>query len=134
MPEEAKEDSKEGAKRFVKYYVEVLNLAQATGEIQTLSKLSSADCVACQRTIRSLETLYAKGGQLTGGAWKVSGFVGVRDETSGNWLITTRASYSEQKSVTPGQPTSTFTGGSAAYDFLVAPAPGRKVLKWSRVT
>ncbi|MET1062966.1 MAG: DUF6318 family protein, partial [Aeromicrobium sp.] len=44
MPEQAKQDSPEGAAAFVKHYVDVFNYAASTGDVDELSRLSAATC------------------------------------------------------------------------------------------
>jgi hypothetical protein len=71
MPAQASEDSPEGAAAFVKHYVDVLNYAAATGDVDELSRLSSPDCDGCQRYITFYRDTYAAGGYFKGGDWRI---------------------------------------------------------------
>lgn len=72
MPPQASEDSPEGAAAFVKHYVDILNFAATTGDVQELSRLSSPDCKGCQRYITLYRDTYAAGGYFKGGEWKMA--------------------------------------------------------------
>lgn len=71
MPEQAKEDSPEGAAAFVTHWVAVFNYAAATGDVNELSNLSSPGCEGCQRYIDLLRTTYEAGGYYQGGEWSL---------------------------------------------------------------
>src|SRR5689334_13151884 len=55
MPQAAKAHTKAGAKAFVKHYWAVVNYAQATGDIETLNRISARGCVGCDAGIRSVK-------------------------------------------------------------------------------
>ncbi|MFI5428285.1 DUF6318 family protein [Aeromicrobium sp. UC242_57] len=54
MPEQATEDSPEGAAAFVKHWVDVFNYAAQTGDVAELERLSSPDCTGCQKLHHAL--------------------------------------------------------------------------------
>jgi hypothetical protein len=72
MPEQAKQDSPEGAAAFVKYYVDVFNYAASTGDVDELSRLSAPTCEGCQSYISLYRKTYDAGGYFKGGEWKIS--------------------------------------------------------------
>jgi len=71
MPDQAKEDTNSGAAAFVHYWVDVLNYAVATGDIDELSRISSPDCEGCQEYISAIREMYDRGGYHVGGEWSV---------------------------------------------------------------
>lgn len=71
MPDQAKEDSPEGAAAFVTYWVKVSNYAAATGDVKELSRLSSPNCEGCQSYIDLYRETYERGGYFIGGDWRL---------------------------------------------------------------
>ena len=71
MPDQAKEDSPEGAAAFVTYWVQVLNHASVTGDVRALSQASSSGCSGCEKYIKKIESVYAAGGYFKGGNWEL---------------------------------------------------------------
>ncbi|TNM39417.1 hypothetical protein FHP29_10900 [Nocardioides albidus] len=71
IPDEATKATKAGARAFITYYWELINYAQATGDIKTLRAVSSAECRGCLSGINGIRTLYKEGGYLTGGDYSV---------------------------------------------------------------
>lgn len=69
MPEIAREESSEGATAFLQHYVEVLNHAATTGDVEELKRLSSSDCSGCQKYIDAFVETYAAGGWMREGEW-----------------------------------------------------------------
>lgn len=70
MPAQAKQDTPEGAAAFVKHYIDVVNYASSTGDVEELSRLSSPKCEGCQSYIKLYRDTYAAGGYFKGGDWK----------------------------------------------------------------
>jgi len=71
MPDQAKEDSKEGAAAFVDHWIQVLNYSMATGDVRELSRLSHDDCAGCREYIDAIRTMYQSGGYRNGGDWDI---------------------------------------------------------------
>jgi hypothetical protein len=69
MPDQAKEDSPEGAAAFVKHYVDVFNYAAATGDVKELSALSSPDCEPCTKYADEFKDIYDRGDRITAHLW-----------------------------------------------------------------
>lgn len=65
LPAAAREASEEGARAFVGYYWELVNYAQATGDVRRLRRASGPKCEQCQRGISAIATVYANGGYIT---------------------------------------------------------------------
>ncbi len=71
MPEVAKEDSKEGAVAFVKYYVQLLNAASSSGNTQSLRALHLRSCGACDSVADLIDRTYDLGGRIEGDGWTI---------------------------------------------------------------
>ena len=72
LPEAAKDDSEEGAVAFVKHYIELLNYASDTGDVERLREASDPKCVGCNSYIELYESTYANGGYFKDSGWKNS--------------------------------------------------------------
>ncbi|WP_268878828.1 DUF6318 family protein [Aeromicrobium yanjiei] len=72
MPDQARQDSPEGAAAFVKHYVDVFNYAAATGDVEELTRLSAPTCEGCQSYISLITKTYGDGGYFKGGKWALS--------------------------------------------------------------
>jgi hypothetical protein len=68
LPEEAKEYTSDGAIAFVHYAVEVINRAYVTGDTQSLLAIGTDDCPTCRRTAEDIDTVFASGNVVRGGA------------------------------------------------------------------
>lgn len=72
MPGAAKEASEDGARAFVGYYWELVNYAQATGDVRRLRRVSGPRCDGCRSGIAGIDKLYRDGGRLEGGAYSLT--------------------------------------------------------------
>ena len=67
LPRAARQHTKAGAIAFVRHYIDLINYAQASGDVAVVSSASVAGCSSCNSTNRYLHRLHASGGQLVGG-------------------------------------------------------------------
>lgn len=73
MPALAKEPTQAGAEAFVRYYWDLVNYAQATGDTKGLRSVSAETCEPCQGGIDALENIVnERGGKITGGEYSAS--------------------------------------------------------------
>ena len=109
-PEAAKEDSEEGAVACVKHYIELLNYAANTGDVEPLRDASDPDCEGCSSYISAFESTYEQGGDVKNFEWTVSsashqdgGSIAtqidlspyhIRKTADANWALVERAEYS----------------------------------------
>lgn len=126
MPAQAKENTDEGAAAFVKYYIDVLNYASNTGQVEDLSGLSSPQCQGCNGYIKLYRDTYKAGGYFKDSDWSL-GALDVRFEDSRAVVFGTVTSpagtYAETGSAAPqpGNPT------DSDLTFIVTRSAG----KWS---
>ena len=67
MPAEARGTDAAAAEAFVKFYWEMADYAQATGDVDGLREISSEACEPCQAGIRAIESVFERDGRLLGG-------------------------------------------------------------------
>ena len=72
LPEAATKDSEEGAVAFVKHYIELLNYASDTGDVERLREASDPKCGGCNSYVELYESTYANGGYFKDSGWKNS--------------------------------------------------------------
>jgi hypothetical protein len=72
MPAAARGTDAAAAEAFVKYYWEMVNYAQATGDLGGLESITDQSCTACQAGLESLRRIIADHGQITGGVNSLS--------------------------------------------------------------
>lgn len=72
LPDQARDDTTEGAAAFVTYYVDLLNYAAATGDTEALEAATAKDCSGCQKYIDLYQDVYANGGKITGKRWSIN--------------------------------------------------------------
>lgn len=127
MPAQAKENTDEGAAAFVDHYVQVLNYAAATGDVDELSRLSSPDCQGCQSYIKLYRETYKVGGYIKGGEWKL-GELRLRVTDLGTSATTTVATAATRYRENTNSPEQSGAAESNKISFgLTDPASTRKI-------
>ncbi len=71
LPDAATQATEEGARAFIAYYWDLINYAQATGDVKPLKAASSSRCTTCQTGIKGIKKLYKGGGHTVGGAYSI---------------------------------------------------------------
>ena len=71
MPDQAQENTPEGAAAFVKHYIDVFNYASNTGNTTELRKLTAPSCSGCHSYIDLYEKTYKAGGYFKDSDWKL---------------------------------------------------------------
>ena len=133
MPAAAAENSKAGAIAFVRYYIELINHAQATGDVEALAKVEGSNCESCANVRTSIGKIYGAGGSITGGTWHPHLNIGLRN-SDGSWLVSGYIAFDrEQVKRSRDAAVEVAEGGSATTHVTVTHANGDwKVLAWSR--
>lgn len=73
LPDAARANTKAGAVAFVRHYVDLINHAQATGDVGALAAVEDNRCSSCRSVRRNLKALYESGGSIDAGEWRVAG-------------------------------------------------------------
>lgn len=69
LPAEAKGASKAAAKAFVRHYIDLINYASSTGDVDPLAPLSAPACQSCEAIMSNVLAAYAHGGEIKGDGW-----------------------------------------------------------------
>jgi hypothetical protein len=129
MPAAASENTKAGAIAFVRYYIELINHAQATGDVGRLQAVEDASCKSCTNGRKYLATIYGAGGHISGGAWTVQSATAQR--SGDNWAVTVKGSFAPSDVfATPGAQAKHARGGPTLTNFVVWRASDWKVRTW----
>ncbi|WP_310964566.1 DUF6318 family protein [Nocardioides terrisoli] len=136
MPSAAKAHSKAGAVAFARHYVDLINYAQATGDVKALRAVEAAGCESCTRVRHELERIYGAGGWIKGGAWRIADVADAlpNTDTDGfNVDIVIKTTRQRVKSSREGS-VNTVSGGANAITVFVSPSHGIawKVSEWTR--
>ena len=67
LPPEAEGDDAAAAEAFVRFYWEMADYAQATGDVSGLGRLAAAECIQCTAGQEFVSDVYARGGEIRGG-------------------------------------------------------------------
>jgi len=67
MPAAARGTDAAAAEAFVKFYWEMVNYAQATGDVEGLRGLTDESCTACGGGLDALQKIFRQDGRVTGG-------------------------------------------------------------------
>lgn len=85
MPPEARARDVDGAAAFIRYYFDVVNYANRTGDVARLTELSDEECQSCLNLIDTAANGYRNGGRIEGGQIIV-GDVAVTPDDAANGL------------------------------------------------
>jgi hypothetical protein len=133
MPDAAKANTKAGAVAFVKYYIELINHAQATGDLDDLAALEGQRCESCRQVRDYLEGIYSSGGSVSGGEWRVQRAEARPGTDPGTWVIDVIGTFAPSTVMpSPGASPRAATGGPAPSTFFVQRSAGWVVTKWTR--
>jgi hypothetical protein len=71
LPPEAEGTSPEAAKAFVRYWVDAMNYAAATGGTAPARSVSSSACGSCHEMLDKIASVYEAGGVFRGEGWQI---------------------------------------------------------------
>lgn len=129
MPAAASENSKAGAIAFVRYYIELINHAQATGDVGRLRAVEDAGCKSCTNGRKYLSTIYGAGGHISGGTWTVQSATAQR--SGENWAVTVKGTFAPSDVfASSGAQAKHAQGGPTLTNFVVWRATDWKVRTW----
>jgi hypothetical protein len=126
MPPEAKGTDAKAAEAFVKFYWEMVNYAQATGDVHGLQELDSK-CQACDNGVDFVRNAYGNGGEIRGGSGKPGQFKTVFINRGGEqWaVVECRVLTSKQTVDLPGTDNDQhFPGGATNIRVYLQPRAG----------
>ncbi len=71
LPAYAKNPGREGAEQFVGYWVNALNRATESGEIEQLAAASATTCRMCASYAQGIDEIYDASGHVESGGWDI---------------------------------------------------------------
>lgn len=107
--------SKAGAVAFAKHWVDVLNEAAATGELDALRSISSEKCESCGSFADLIESVYAAGRSFEGGTWQVVASVPTPDLDETVARVAMRIRQEPQRLVRGNSTLRRYPGGMVTY-------------------
>lgn len=121
LPAEAEGEDAAAAEAFVRFYWEMVNYAESSGQIQGLSDLGLESCTACAGGAADIARIYGAGGSVSGGVvivtkTKASPF------TSGparGFAVVVDVDISPQVIREPGKKPKRYSGGPNTFQFIV---------------
>jgi hypothetical protein len=129
LPAEAEKATRAGAEAFVEYYWDVVNYAQATGDVALLSSLAEPSCGACEGGVDLITRVYDRGGRISGVGYEVKRLESSRSP-SGHWTIVVYTRAGDQVIKGAGDLDQEFPGGPAKWLMGVSQVRGA----WSITT
>lgn len=126
LPDAARKDTKAGAVAFVRHYVELINYAQATGDVGSLEKASSQDCDSCAAIAAKARAIYGAGGHVSGGAWRTKPGHTLRNGSVDGWTVDALVRYGPQDLVeSAGASPRHLNGGATTFTFIISGRHGQ---------
>jgi len=130
MPAQASADTRAGAIAFVRYYVELINHLQSTGDGAPVVAVSAKGCRSCEAVVAAARALYAAGGRVNGGAWSIDDTV-ARHPSPTTWAVRVAGQLAPSTFTKSGSDTpTTRPGGKADARFVLTFDRTWKVLQW----
>jgi len=104
LPAAAKKQTVAGAKAFAEYYWEMVNYAQASGEVDPLVALASPTCEGCRGGTDGLRRFFDAGGKVVGGVYSTSNVSAklVHAGSQPYWQVEMTLAHQKQFSDLPG--------------------------------
>lgn len=135
LPEEAKANTKAGAEAFVRYYVDLINRTQVSGEPQLIRDASLPTCRTCTSALDVVIDLHDRGATIDGGQWTLKSTEVSRPETppGSDPVAVVHATIDAARQVVhePGKKPVTYPAGVVKYFFtLTWTRTGWKVAAW----
>ena len=72
LPPEAQGKDEAAAEAFVRYFYDLINYAQVTGDVRAIKRVSFPSCDACANGAKFVHDIYAEGGFIDGASYTVS--------------------------------------------------------------
>ena len=111
LPAEADDKTGAGAAAFVRYWVQVVNFAQASGDVSLLETLDDSQCVGCRGVVKAIRRPYSSGGHIEGGAWRVGRLRELPLDFGADWAGFAKSRTDAQTIVTADGARSSYAGG-----------------------
>jgi hypothetical protein len=97
LPAAARGDGEPAARAFVHFWLDTLNYAIESGDSEALESISSPRCRECGRIVQTIDDIYRRGGQLSGGTWRMKSLRPLPLDRGADWAGYVTAAVSQQK-------------------------------------
>jgi hypothetical protein len=132
LPTKARRNTPAGAEAFVRYFIEVLNYAQKTGDTARLHQASTSRCAACEGYVEAIESTYSTGGRVKGGALTVGRLRELPRDYGADWGAYGRGRATPQTILRSDGTKSSFDGGRFALYAYTRWVNDRWAMQWMR--
>jgi len=135
MPEAAKANTKAGAIAFVRHYIDLINEAQATGDVWGLATVEGQRCGSCRSGRDYIYGVYGSGGHIEGGRLQIRILDALPNAAISGWTIDAKLMFGPQTVIRPtaSPSTQTLKGGEVPITVLVEHrTAGWMVHEWTR--
>lgn len=113
LPAAAKGSNDKAARAFARYWIDMVNYAQATGDTASLAELHGGGCSACTGGVDAVEETYSAGKSVAGGSYQI---VLINSLDSGHSNVRVVAMNTERSAQTILNQRGTKVGSSPAGD------------------
>ena len=96
MPVAAHGKGASAARAFVHHWLKTLNYAIESGDSAALGAISSPKCQECGRIAKTIDEIYGRGGQLSGGTWRLTSLRALPVDRGADWAGYVTAAVSKQ--------------------------------------
>ena len=127
MPAAAKRHTAAGAEAFVKFYWEMVNYAQRSGDVDGLRDLGDKNCGACAGGLGFLDRIFKAGGQIRGGEVSVFDLRATKVHAGQHvaFQVVVNVENTRQVVDMPGvKKDQTYPAAQSSIQFIVDPKPG----------
>ena len=114
LPAAASNKTRSGLEEFTKYYVELLEYAYSTGDVDRLKRVNSPACSSCAGPVGDVQNAYTNGGWVVGGDLQVTA-------TATSFLASDSGAYFVTMSIKQGR-TAYYSGPGVLRKDVPAPA------------
>lgn len=132
LPVDAEADTKVGAEAFVRYWIELVNFAQATGVTAKLERLNDMRCSGCRGVTDAIGTAYETGGRIEGGEWSAGRMRELPLDYGADWAAFARARTDAQAVFDSDGHKTKYSGAPFRLFVYVAWTDGAWTMRWLR--
>lgn len=136
LPPAATKDTKAGAIAFAHHYIDLINYAQATGDVRALKEVEDPGCESCIGGRRRVSEIYESGGRIVGGdlAFRPTG--ALKNANPPGWTVFGSITYGPQRIVSaePAESPQALDGGTSTVSIVLGRATSAwYIADWTRL-
>lgn len=132
LPEAAKVNSPDGANAFARWWVDMSNYAQHTGDTSLLGPVNDSRCSGCNGAVDAVKQTYGAGGHIEGGGLTIQRFRELPLDYGADWAAVARGVVAPQRTVASDGSASSSEGGNIYLYVYVGWAGDHWSMRWVR--